>query len=186
MSRYKVVLVLCALLTLTGVASAQESPRWGYVEAGYLDFDPDEGSSDSGWYGLGSMKLFKYFHLVAEYDDVGDYTFWNAGFGWHGLLGDPGDLYATARWNDVEVDTDSGDISDDGYDVSAGVRWKFTKWLEARGGATWLNLDEGGSDTMFEAEGIVSILNDRLGFGANYEFGDDDTLKIFARFNFGK
>jgi hypothetical protein len=62
---------------------AWEGPRWGYVEAGYIDVSPDAGRSENGAFAGGSMQLFRMFHIVAEYDDVGDLNFWNAGFGWH-------------------------------------------------------------------------------------------------------
>ena len=40
--------------------------------------------------------------------------------------------------------------------------------------------------TPAEVEAMVSILKGRLGFGANLEIGDTDTLKVFGRFSFGK
>src|SRR5262245_52266834 len=99
MSKLRVVLVLSAVLMAPGLARAQgDAPKWGYVEAGYIDLDPDEGLSDDGWFAGGSMQLFKMFHLVAEYDAVGDYTFWNAGGGWHGLLGKKADLFGQIMW----------------------------------------------------------------------------------------
>jgi hypothetical protein len=123
----RLVLVVAALCvsTLTPAADGDKpKPKWSYVEAGYMDFNPDNGLSDNGWFGGGSAGIAM-FHVFAEYDDIGDYTFWNAGFGWHGLLGDPADLYFQAQWNDVQVD--SSNVSDDGYEVSAGVRWKISR-----------------------------------------------------------
>ena len=86
-------LALVILLVAVGPVCAQEAPRWGYVEAGYIDFSPDEGDSDNGVFGGVSFGIFKMFHVVAEYDDVGDFSFWNAGGGWHGLLGEQADLF---------------------------------------------------------------------------------------------
>src|SRR5262245_41491007 len=101
-SKARCLLALAAVLVAAGTVSAQESPRWGYVEAGYIDFSPDVGDSDNGAFAGVSFPILKMFHLVAEYDDVGDFTFWNAGGGWHGLLGDPGDLFADVLWQDVK------------------------------------------------------------------------------------
>ena len=99
------MIVLC--VSSLALAQEKEPPKWSYIEAGWIDFSPDanpspaspSSSSSDGWYAGGSAGLFKMFHIYAEYDDVGDYTFWNAGFGWHGLLGDPADLYVAG---DVE------------------------------------------------------------------------------------
>lgn len=187
MSTLRLVAVSMAFLSLcgVGVVRAQDEPKWSYVEAGHIDFDPDSGSSDSGGYIAGSLRLFKNFHLGAEYDAAGDFTLWNVGAGWHGLLGDPADLYADIVWNDVKLDSSSGDESDNGYAVSAGARFKVTKWFEFKTGVNWLKLDE-GDDTTLEGEALLSLFKDHLGLGANYETGEADTLRLFARLSFGR
>ncbi len=188
MSKSRMLIAAALLLAASGLAFAQEAPKYSYIEAGYIDFDPEGGLSDDGFFAGGSMNLFKNFHLLAEYDDVGDYTFWNAGVGWHGLFGEPGDLFAEVVWNDVQVD--SSDVSDDGYEVAGGVRWKLVKWLELKGKVTWLDYSvdpsDAGSDTAFEAQALFTFMDDRLGIGAAWETADDDTLRAFLRFNFGK
>ena len=186
MPKSKLVIAGIAMIVAWGVVSAQEAPKWGYIEAGYVDFDPDSGESDSGGFAGASMNLFRNFHLFAEYNDAGDFTFWNAGFGWHGLFGDPGDLFAEVVWNDIEVDSPSGSASDDGYEVSGGVRWKLGKWFDVKGQVNWIDLDQGGDDTTFEVEGLLCLLDDRLGLGVGYETGDADTMRAFARWSFGR
>jgi hypothetical protein len=185
MSRTKRLLAMVALLAAAGTVSAQEAPKWGYVEGGYIDFDPDSGVSDDGVFAGGSFGIFKMFHVLAEYDEVGDYSFWNAGFGWHGLLGDPLDLFAEATWQDVEFDSGSSDFSDDGYEIAAGVRWILGKRIELKGTAARVDLSDSGDDTTWEAEGLFFMLENRLGVGASWEVGDADTLRAFARWNFG-
>ena len=182
---------LCASTLALAADSDKPAPKWSYVEAGYIDFNPDAGLSDDGWYAGGSAKIAM-FHIFAEYDDVGNYTTWNAGFGWHGLLGEPADLYFQAQWNDVEVDTSNNpSISDDGYEVSGGVRWKILKWLEVKGQANFADYDQAGEQWSGEVGVLFSILNDRLGFGADYEYADSDvntfqTLRGYVRWSFGK
>jgi len=186
MSKSKFALVLFAILMVPCICLAGEGPHWTFVEVGYIDFDPDSGLSDDGSYGEGSLGIFGNFHLVAEYDAVGDYTLWSAGGGWHGLLGEKGDLFAEVLWNDVDFDSSTSNFSDDGYEVSAGIRWNLLKWLELKGAVNQLDLDQGGNDTSFEVEAMVSVLKGRLGFGTNYESGDVDTVKVFGRFSFGR
>jgi hypothetical protein len=179
-------LALVAFLLVPCVAMAQ-APRYTSIEVGYIDFDPDSGLSDDGGYAKGSLTIFKNFQLLAGYDSVGDYTFWNAGGGWHGLLGEKADVFANITWNDVEVDSSGGgSVSDDGYEVSGGVRWNLLSWLELKGAINYLDLDSGGDDTSFEAEALVAFFKGKLGVGANYEVGDTDTLRVFGRFTFGK
>ncbi len=175
---------LVMVLLAPCVAMAQEAPRYTYVEVGYIDFDPDSGVSNDGGYAEGSLNIFKNFHLLAAYEAAGDYTFWNAGGGWHGLLGEEADVFAEILWTDVDFDSTGGSIGDDGYEVSGGVRWNVLKWLELKGAVNYLDLDSSGDDTSFEAEAMFAF--GRLGIGANVEFGDSDTLKVFGRFTFGK
>lgn len=186
MSRRVWLLAIVALLAAAGTVSAQEAPKWTYIEAGFIDFDPDEGVSDDGYFAGGSFGIFRMFHIVAEYDEIGDYSLWDAGFGWHGLFGDPLDLFAEIRWQDVEFDSDSSDFSDDGYEWSAGIRWMLGKRFELKGTASWVDLDQAGSDTTFEAEGLIYFLENRLGIGASFDIGDTDTLRVFGRWNFGR
>lgn len=186
MPKLKFLLTAAVLLVVPGWAMAQTgAPKWTYVEGGIIDFDPDEGPSDDGGFVGGSLKLFKHFHVVAEYDDVGDYTFWNAGGGWHGLLGDKADLFGQIVWANVQVD--DNDIDEDGYDIQAGVRWKLVKWFELLGQVNWVDYGgDVGDDTQFEVGGLFTFANDHLGAGARYEIGDANTARAFFRFSFGK
>jgi hypothetical protein len=185
MAKAKLILAVILLIAAPVLSYAQDSaPKWSYIEAGYVDFDPDSGLSDDGWFAGGSLNILKNFHLLAEYNDIGDYTLWNAGIGWHGLFGDPGDLFAQVVWNDVEVDSSS--FSDDGYGASAGVRWMLVDWFEVKGQINWIDLDQSGSDTTTEVGALFSFLKNRFAFGAEYETGDADTLRAFFRINFGK
>jgi hypothetical protein len=170
-----------------GLALAQaEPPKWGYIEAGYIDFTPDEGADDNGGFAAGSFKLGKNFHILAEYDDVGDYTFWNAGFGWHGLFGDKADLYAQALW--ANIDIGNTDVNENGTELQAGVRWKIIRWFELKVQANWV--DYGGdfsSDTTGEVGALFVFFKDKMGVGADWSGGGDaDTTRVFFRFNFGK
>ena len=185
MSSFKYPLVLAVMLIVPALALAQgESPRWSYVEGGFIDFDPDDGPSDDGWFAGGSVGIFKNFQLIAEYQDIGEYTFWNAGGGWHGLLGEQADLFGQVRWTNVEIDED--DIDEDGYDIEAGVRWKIATWFELNGQVNWVDYGDAGDDTTVEVGAIFSFLEDRMGVGAEYETGDADSARLFFRFNFGK
>lgn len=190
MSRIKSLLVLVALLmapSLANLAMAQkEPPKWSYVEAGFIDFSPDEGLDDDGAFAGASFTLFKNLHIVAEYDDVGNYTFWNAGIGFHGLFGDPADLYVQAVW--ANIDVDEGDISEDGYEIQAGVRWKLIKWFELKLQANFVDYGgDVGDDTTGEVGALFLFAKDRIGIGANWEGGGDaDTARAFFRFSWGK
>jgi hypothetical protein len=169
----------CILLAgLAGSAMAQDPPKYTYIEAGYNNFDPDMGSSENGAYVGGSVNIFKTFHVLGEYSDAGSLSLWSFGAGWHGILGDKADLIAQVEWTDLDFD--------DGLRFAAGARWNIMKILEIKGLANWTNLDIGDSEATWEIEGVFRMLDGRLGFGANWEIGDNSTVKAFARWTFGK
>ncbi len=60
MSVRKLILGIIAVLVAPCVSLADEGPRYTYVEAGYVDFDPDAGASDDGSYAEGSLDLPKF------------------------------------------------------------------------------------------------------------------------------
>ena len=189
MSRMKHLLMLVVLVMVPGLALAQaEPPKWGYVEAGLIDFDPDAGVSDDGAFAGVSFGLGKNFHIVAEYDDIGDYTFWDAGFGWHGLFGDKADLFAQAVWTNVEFDDENNSVDEDGYELQAGVRWKLIRWFELRLQANWVDYGgDVGDDTTGEVGALFLFFKDKIGLGADWEGGGDaDTARAYFRWNFGR
>src|SRR5262245_19989397 len=186
MSIMRALLIACVLLIAPAMAFAQgDPPKWGYVEGGIIDFDPDNGASDDGAFAGASFTIFKHFHLVAEYDDIGDYTLWNAGGGWHGMLKDKADLFAQVVWANIKVD--ENDIDEDGTDVQAGVRWKLAKSFELLGQVNWVDYGgDVGDDTTFEVGGLFLFFKEKMGVGARYETGDADTARAYFRYNFGK
>ena len=79
--------------------------------------------------------------------------------------------------------SDFGKISDDGYRLVFGVRWRLIKFLELDGFVNYSDLSKFGSDTSYELRAIVDIW--RVGIGAGYEkFDNSDQYNVFARFNF--
>jgi hypothetical protein len=178
------VLVLGALASSVALAQA---PGYGYIEAGYLNVNPDDFSgSGTNWYAEASKDLFKNFqisgrYLSGSYADNIDLSFWRIAAGWHGALGEKGDVVAEATWTSQDVDHES----DDGVGVTAGVRWRFVKMFEADGFIHWTDYGTAGSQDSYEVRAIVDVW--RLGIGAAAETSSDDKrYSAFVRFNFRK
>jgi hypothetical protein len=184
MSNTKSLLLIVALIATTGSVSAQEAPQWTYVEGGFTNFNPDQGDSNSGGFVGGSVGILKSFYLVGQYDWAGDYSIWEVGGGWHGLFGEPLEMFAQATWQDVAFDSGLSNSSDNGAKISAGVRWIIGKSFELKGTASWADLED--SDATFKAEGLWFLMQNRLGLGVSWEIGNSDTAHFFARWNFGK
>jgi len=195
MSVRRSVATAFALVLLVGLSAGAvqaAEPGWKYVEGGYLGVDVDslEGSGDS-WF-VGGAFGGKFWHAIGQYangdisDDL-DRREFRLGAGWHGLLGEKADLLAEAYYVDSQVkgksSSDFGKISDDGYRLVFGVRWRVIKFLELDGFVNYTDFSKGGSDSSYELRAIVNIW--RVGIGAGYEkFDDFDQYNVFARFNF--
>jgi hypothetical protein len=168
------VFVLFSLL-LAFPAEAQE-PRYTFVEGGLLHDNPEGGDSDDGLFVGGSFGT-KRFHIFAEYDDPGSVELWQVGGGWHGLLGQRADIIAEAAYIDADFD--------EGYRVTAGVRWYVMDKLELDGYVTRTDIDEFENTTL--GVGAAWDLTARFSVGARVDFGDEgDSFRAFARFYLGK
>src|SRR5262249_16183116 len=138
---------MVGLMALAGSAAFAQAPRYGYVEAGYLNVNPDDfNTSGDNWYAEGSMGLFKHFHLSARYingnyaENV-DLSAWRFAGGWHGLLGEKADIVAEATWSKQDIDNNS----DDGFGATGGVRWRMIKLFELDGFVLWTKFGDAGS-----------------------------------------
>jgi hypothetical protein len=169
-------LLLIAIAFVVGTVHAQ-TVNWKYVEGGWLNFDPDAGSSEDGLFLGGAVDLGKApFHLYGQFGDIGDLDLVQVGGGWHGLLGERADLFADGAFYDIDVE--------DGFKVRFGVRWMVSQRLELNGNLAWTELDF--SDNRSAAANGIFDLTKRLGVGGGFEWGDNFSVaRIFARFNFG-
>jgi hypothetical protein len=171
------ILPIVAVVFLTGAVHAQ-TVSWNYAEGGWGTVDPDGGSREDGWFVGGSGALGKVpIHIFGEYSDFGQLEIWQAGAGWHGLLGERADLFADGAFYDTDVDN--------GFRIRFGVRWMVTKRFELNGNLAWTDLDL--SDNASAAVNVIFDVTKRFGVGGGIEWGDEfSTGRVFARFNFGK
>jgi hypothetical protein len=185
-------LVFVLMLSGSAVVSAADGPGWTYVEAGYLGVDVDNlQGTGNNWFAGGAFG-WKSIHLIGQYSngdaaDNVERTDWRLGVGWHGLLGEKADLLAEVAWVDTEWKDKTaggfGAISDDGYRLTVGARWRPIGLFEADGFVHYTDYDRGGSDTSYEIRAIINIW--KVGIGAGYEVLDNASqYNAFARFTF--
>ena len=174
-----IMAVLSCPLVLAG------PPQWTYLEAGFLNVDPDDLEAGDSAFAGASLGFLKNFHVNGRYVD-GDYTndasltYWQFGAGWHGGLGEKADLVAEARWVDTEIE----DFSSDGMGLTGGVRWKPVEFFELDGFVNWVDYDDDSVDS-YEVRAIFDVW--RIGIGAAAELESDvNQYSAFVRFNFGE
>lgn len=169
--------LVVAVLALSLPAYSQ-TVGWTYLEGGWGRVDPDGGSAENGWFGGVSVALGKLpLHVFGEYGNFDPLDNWQAGGGWHGLLGKKADLFADAAYYDADVD--------DGFKVRFGVRWMIVDWFELNGNLQWTDLDI--RDNRGAAVNVVFGLGKWFSLGTGGEWGDEvDTYRAFARFYLGR
>ena len=185
------------LVLAAGTATAAE-PSYTYLEGGYVDVGADLDLDldldilglveTDGWFAGFSFRLAN-FHFIGNYEkisgvlDFSDTTTWNAGAGWHGLLGRRADLVIEASYIDFTMDTPDGKISENGYLGTGGIRWRLVKWFEINGFVNYTDLDVATGGTSYEINAVFYLGPINLGLG--YKTNDVEIAAAYLRWNFG-
>ena len=191
----RILICLFAACCLPGLGLAQ-GPSYNYVEVGVTQIDIDTTGIDDeadGW--LAAVQFGgKMWHFLGEYrsnelDTAGsgpEETTWWAGVGWHGLLGEKGDVVVDVAYVDTELKNPR--LDDSGWRGSAGVRFLVIKLLEVNGFYNYVDFDDELIRKSYSGGEVNAIVNlGRLGIGLGYERIDKDNQYVgFVRFNFGK
>src|SRR5690606_37924758 len=111
-------------------------------------------------------------------DDVdGDAARKLFGIGTHWDLTQKLSVFGRLAYTDVDLDLGAGNFGDDGATVSGGVRYMIGDGWEVRGGADYVSLDDGGSDTFFTIGGNFFI-TDVVALSLDFEERDDTTTAL--------
>jgi hypothetical protein len=180
------------LLLLPALAFAQsnvEEISYHYLDLGLLEADIDAAGADLEGSGLGfeySVDVRDHVHLFGAYqsfeiDDVeeGDAASKLFGIGTHWDLTQKLSVFGRLAYTDVDLDLGTGNFGDDGATVSGGVRYMFGDGWEVRGGADYVSLDDGGSDTFFTIGGNFFI-TDVVALSLDLDDRDDTTTALLG------
>jgi hypothetical protein len=150
-------------LPVLGLAQPQvDEISYHYLEVGFVDADLDVPGADLDGDGYGleySVDVRDHVHLFTSWerfdiDDIdGDSTRKLFGIGTHWNLTPKLSVFGRFAYTDVALDLGGGNVGDDGAAVMGGVRYMFGNGWEVRGGAEYVNLDDGGSDTFLTIGG---------------------------------
>lgn len=187
---------LSFLCCVPGFAVAQanvEASSFHYLELGLVDLEldvPGPNLDGKGYRFEYSTEVRDHVHLFAGYeglelDDVdGDTARKMLGIGVHYRPWQKLSVFGRAAWTDVDVDLGAGNVGDDGYAVSGGVRYMIGDGWEVRGGAEYVDLDTGGSTTIVSA-GADFFLTDVVALTLDVDDRDGTTTTMLGfRFYF--
>ncbi|WP_144392304.1 hypothetical protein [Pleionea sediminis] len=164
-------LLIATALTAASVSGFTAEPSFNFVEAGIVKYD--DGDSKKV---LGNFEFNTNFYGVASYeieDDAGDdLTAISIGAGYKTTIGASTSLYGQLEYTDYSVDTDFGDFSEDGYNLSAGIRSMVTNSTELFGEVTNGNIDSYTVTTI--GIGARQSFTDNFGAYVRYDMTDRD------------
>lgn len=174
---------LAAALPFTAMAQLHgQGPSYSYIEGGYIDIDPDGGSSLDGFFVNGSMALSPEVHGLIEYSRTRNSPLTlhrSRIMGGYNAAINPGvDFVARAGWAFYRG---SNINNDDGIVGQVGVRGMATPELELN---TFLTYDDVEDKVAFSVGGVYNF-TPQLGLTAGYSYSSNlEVIDVGFRFNF--
>ena len=185
------------ILALSATANA-EGFDYNYVFLGYGNTDFDVLDADGDGFSLGGSYGFTdSLHGFAGYDaadldnnGIGlsvDAKRWQAGIGYNTSVSGTIDMFARLSYESLDLNPPGpGNFDDSGYGLGVGMRFAASEALELNAGISYVDYDDAGDDTSFEAGGLYNI-TDAIAVGFGAEWSDDvSSYLVSGRFYFGK
>ncbi|MFT6896830.1 MAG: opacity protein-like surface antigen [Paraglaciecola sp.] len=175
------LLVAASLLGAPAVFAA--SPNFNYVEGGYtkLDFDKSNFEPD-GVKISGSASVSNNLFLNGSYSDASDRVDYNQlslGLGYRVAANSNTDVYGIVSYEEMEI----GNVDDNGYGLTAGVRSFITPNIELDGGLSYVDIDR--NDETFLNLGASYYITKEAAVNVAYRTSDDsDTITFSGRYSF--
>lgn len=190
----KNLLVSAALLTLglSGTSSANEGPKWTFVQAGYLQADIEDTNIEPTGFGIGGSHLVgENVLLVGQYSTISDDIFGidvdlnslSLGLGYKHSVTSVTDVYTVLSYEYVEFEGGGGSVDENGYGATVGIRSMVNNNIELSASMKYIDID-GESDT---AVGVAAYyyITPQFAVSAGYSVADDvDTIGLSARYTF--
>ena len=193
MNKCPSVIVLIGVFASVGSLAADEL-SYSYVQVSDVSHEIDDGPEGDGLELAAAVEIASQVHLFAGYEEVdldrdSDATGWSAGLGYHRDLGESTSFFGEVGLVDVELDSNVGDTSDDGYSAAVGIRGlvgqKGNSSVELTGELAYVDLSDAGDDTQVSA-GVLFNIGKWIGLGVAYTVADEsDSLTAGVRFYWG-
>ena len=192
--------LLSAGLLTTGAVVADTAPNWNLVQASYQSMDIDEASAldFTGFSFSGSKLLNDNVFVVANYSMLSDsykgtdidYDTFTVGAGYRYALNTTTDAFAILSYKNAKFKAsgngESGDFSDNGYSLEAGIRSMVTDQVELTGAISYVSIVSivGESETAATATAFYHI-NTQFAVGVGYTTSNDASgYNLTARYSF--
>ncbi len=182
----KKLLVVGAILSAFSAQSVlAEQPSFSYIEGGYSRMDTDGFNEDADGYILrGSAEVADMVYLNGSYSDTSRETILNddidlkiksIGVGLKFPIGSSTAIFTEANYLDAKVSVQNDSDTEDGYEVSVGLRSMVSDSTELYGKLTNTEFDSTFSSMTV---GAKQYFTDNIGVFAEYTRNDFDTQNV--------
>ncbi|MDJ0712285.1 MAG: porin [Woeseiaceae bacterium] len=182
------------ILLLVAATPAMADISYNYIDLGYQRIELDGGGFDVDGDGFaigGSFEIAEDWFVAAGYGTA-DFDFGvdldqtAIGLGYKSEISPTSDVFATVSYVRAEVSaTGFGSADDSGFGISVGVRAMMSDNFELNGSIGYVDLDDFGDGTSFNAAGLYSF-NESFALGVDLGIEEDVTsYGLFGRIYFG-
>lgn len=170
---------LAAACLFLPLAAGAGNLSYTYVEGGYVNLSVDDPDTDGDGWGLGgSFAVNEMIHVYGQYSTVdlddfdADFDTYEVGIGGSWGIAPNADFIGRVGYVSAELDTDFGNVDDDGYSLTAALRGRLAQAFELEGGINYADLDDAGDDTTVYVDGRY-YFTPQWAVAGGYSMGDD-------------
>ncbi|MCH9694817.1 MAG: hypothetical protein K0U72_09940 [Gammaproteobacteria bacterium] len=189
-------LIITAALFAFATPVLAQTPSYNFVQLGYQELDLDDGGlgidvDGDGFAGSGSFEVAENWHVLASFSnaDFGsgvDLNQFSIGGGYHTDISQTTSFFTNLVWINAEIDTNFGNVDEDGFGLSVGVRNNLNNNVELEGAVSYADLGD-GADGISVGGAAWYRFNNEFSIGLNAAFDDDVVgYGIAGRFYFGR
>ena len=177
-------IILGALLASISCASLAQNPSFDYVDLGYSNWNPDISSSLDGFELRGSKSLADNWYMAGDYNRVSKsgntISLFTAGGGYKINFSESSTFFAEADYAHINADHFG---SDNGFEVTTGVRSMVSSQLELKGALEYLDINN-DTNTALILGGAYNF-TDSIATYLDFKI-DSDVIRtgVGVRFNF--
>lgn len=177
-------IIVGALLASMSCATFAQNPSFDYVDLGYSNWDPDNTSGISGFELKGSKTFTKNWYIAGDFNRISKngnaLSLTTLGVGYKNDFSDKSTFFAETDYAILNPDNID---SENGYEVTLGIRSMLTQKFELKGAVEYLDIDN--DDTTSLVVGGVYNFNDTVSAYLDYKVESDlNRLGVGVRFNF--
>jgi hypothetical protein len=176
-------LLTAAAFTVATFSAVAENPSFSYLDLGYANWDIDNAGDIDGFEIKGSGDINEHFYVAGDYTRLSEsgvsIDLTTLGLGYKNNFSDTSTFFAEVDYASINPEFGS---SEDGYEVTLGIRSMVTNKLELNGAVEYLDIN---GDSTSLVLGSAYNFTEKFGMYAHYKVESDiNRYALGLRLNF--